>query len=95
MIVLISYDISDSNQEVKQDMTDIGYIDAFTSQRGRRRYVLPESTLLHLDRISPDTAIDDLENIINHLNRTRNQNELIVLEKCIAVESISWSAIPR
>lgn len=91
---MIAYDISDDERsDVKNEMmTEKGYED-FLNVKGKI-HNLPESTLWHRNKSSPQEAIDDLEKVVYDLNEERNESNKISLTRCVSCEFINHSSIP-
>ncbi|MBC6612411.1 hypothetical protein H8B15_15920 [Hymenobacter sp. BT507] len=91
MNTLITYDITIRHTEVKSAMKTKGYADAWTANN--QTYYLP-NTSLWKKGITPQTALADLQQVIQSLNSNQPANKQIRLERCAAVEWTNWAAIP-
>lgn len=80
--VLITYDVSDKNKEVKDSLKAKGYSDNWTSDKVK--YSLPNTTLWKSESTA-ETGKVDMEAVAK-INR-------VVLESAMAVEFTSWKGI--
>lgn len=76
--VLISYDVSAKNPEVKAALIALGYHESFKFSLASKVYQLPNTTLWHKSK-SSDQAMSDMKNVCITLN--------VKLEKAIAVRA--------
>ncbi|GAB3713880.1 hypothetical protein [Flavobacterium koreense] len=76
--VLISYDVSAKNPEVKAALIALQYFDNFTFGTGTKVYYLPNTTLWHKTKTS-DQAMEDMKKVCNDLK--------VTLEKAVAVKA--------
>jgi hypothetical protein len=76
--VLISYDVSAKNPEVKAALQALNYYDNFTLGTAPKVYYLPNTTLWHKTK-SSDQAMADMKKVCNDLR--------VTLEKAIAVKA--------
>lgn len=83
MGIVVSYDVSDKNPQMKQKMIDRGYADSWESD-GVITY-LPNTTLWKSDA-AVSQGIADLKASAAALN--------ITLERAVAVPSAPWASIP-
>ncbi|MCB2411046.1 hypothetical protein [Hymenobacter lucidus] len=91
MNALITYDITIRHTEVKSAMQTKGYADAWSS--GNQNYYLPNTSFWKTGT-TPQTALADMQQVIQALNSNQSANRQIRLERCVAVEWDKWSAIP-
>ncbi|SFD56318.1 hypothetical protein [Flavobacterium phragmitis] len=75
--VLISYDVSDKNPEVKAALKALNYSDSYTLGSSKV-YYLPNTTLWHKAK-SSDQAMADMKKVCNELR--------VTLEKAVAVKA--------
>lgn len=85
MDVLITYDVSAKQPEVKAGMKARGYSDAWNSSNVK--YSLPDTTLWKKDLVGPQAALQDLQSVVASLTNVR-------LERAIATPCDQWSGIP-
>ncbi|MFV8369615.1 hypothetical protein [Flavobacterium sp. LB2R40] len=78
MKVLISYDVSAKNPEVKAAMLALNYHDRFTLGTASKVYHLPDTTLWHKAK-SSDQAMSDMKKVCAELK--------VTLEKAVAVKA--------
>ncbi|MFN3754525.1 hypothetical protein [Flavobacterium sp.] len=76
--VLISYDVSAKNPEVKAALLALNYYDHFTLGSASRVYELPNTTLWHKTK-SSDQAMSDMKKVCADLR--------VTLEKAVAVNA--------
>lgn len=76
--VLISYDVSAKNSEVKAALIALNYHDNFKLGAAPKVYQLPNTTLWHKEK-SSDQAMLDMKRVCAELN--------VTLEKAIAVKA--------
>lgn len=76
--VLISYDVSAKNPEVKAALLALSYYDHFTLAGSSKVYYLPNTTLWHKAK-SSDQAMADMKKVCSTLG--------VILEKAIAVKA--------
>lgn len=91
MNILITYDVSDRQTEVKQKMLETGYYDKWAANE--KTYYLPQSTLWKKDVTDLKTALIDLRKVIENLNLYRTNQPLIELRRCIVVSANPWDGI--
>lgn len=85
MDVLITYDVSAKQPEVKAGMKAKGYNDSWNSSSVK--YNLPDTTLWKKDLTGPQDALKDLQSVVASLTNVR-------LERAIATPCDLWSGIP-
>jgi hypothetical protein len=90
MNAVITYDVSERQEEVKAEMLKRKYFDAWRSNNVR--YILPNSTLWKLD-IELSAAKEELQTVISSLNKEAGKKE-IVLERCLVFSVNPWDGIP-
>lgn len=78
MKVLISYDVSAKNPEVKAALLALNYYDHFTLGNTSKVYQLPDTTLWHKTK-SSDQAMSDMKKVCTELK--------VTLEKAVAVNA--------
>ena len=84
MDVLLTYDVSDKQSEVKKELRALGYLSKFTFD-GKTIY-LPNTTVWKKDTGDFNKAISDIQTIAGFLN--------IKLERAIAVPwGYDWQSI--
>lgn len=76
--VLISYDVSAKNPEVKAALLALDYYDYFTLGDAPKIYYLPNTTLWHESK-SSDQAMADMKKVCADLG--------VTLEKAVAVKA--------
>lgn len=76
--VLISYDVSAKNPEVKAALLALNYYDYFTLGGAPKIYHLPNTTLWHKTK-SSDQAMSDMKRVCADLG--------VTLEKAVAVKA--------
>jgi len=76
--VLISYDVSAKNPEVKAALIALDYYDHFTLGTASKVYYLPNTTLWHKTK-SSDQAMSDMKKVCAELK--------VTLEKAVAVKA--------
>lgn len=76
--VLISYDVSAKNSEVKAALLALNYNDDFKLRTAPKVYHLPDTTLWH-EAKSSDQAMSDMKKVCADLK--------VTLEKAIAVKA--------
>lgn len=76
--VLISYDVSAKNPEVKAALLALNYYDHFISGTASKVYHLPDTTLWHKTK-SSDQAMSDMKKVCAELK--------VTLEKALAVKA--------
>jgi hypothetical protein len=91
MNALITYDITIRHTEVKSALKNKGYFDYWTSNN--QNYYLPNTSLWKND-ISQETALADMQQVLQSLNYNQPANNQIRMERCVAVPVNPWSAIP-
>ena len=92
MQAYVTYDVSNrGNAEVKNGMKAKGYKDTWTSQS--IKYHLP-NTSLWKDETTLSTALQDIKDVVNAVNRNRSWNDQVKLERCIVVPADPWAGIP-
>ncbi|SHJ40392.1 hypothetical protein SAMN02745146_3051 [Hymenobacter daecheongensis DSM 21074] len=91
MNTLITYDITIRHTEVKSAMKNKGYFDYWIANN--QNYHLPNTSLWKKDT-SQDTALADMQQVIQTLNYNQPLNNQIRLERCVAVPAYPWAAIP-
>lgn len=82
--VLISYDVSAKNPEVKAALIALNYFDSFTLGSSTKVYYLPNTTLWHKTKTS-DQAMADMKKVCADLK--------VTLEKAIAVKATEFVGI--
>ena len=94
MDVIIAYDVSQRQTEVKKKLLENGFMDRWTNPQ-KVTYYLPNTTLWHHNQISPKTAHDLFNAVIVELNKGQQPNKIIKIERFIANQFVEgWSAIP-
>jgi hypothetical protein len=82
--VLVSYDVSGQQGQVKTAMEALGYSDRGTDNN--RTYYLPYTTLWKRDVPSLETGISDLQAVTARIG--------VTLERAVSVQAFPWAAIP-
>jgi hypothetical protein len=77
--LLISYDVSDKNQEVKAALIALNYHDSFT--QNSKNHKLPNTTLFHQAK-SSDQAMADMKKVCADLK--------VTLEKAVSVKATEF-----
>jgi hypothetical protein len=85
MDVLITYDVSDRQPEVKAAMLKKGYADHWVV--ATKQYNLPDTTLWKGNLTGPSAAMQDLQSVLLTLRNVR-------LERAVAVPCDVWDAVP-
>lgn len=91
MKILITYDVSQRHPEVKNEMLNRGFYDVW--QKSNTTYNLPNTTLWHPNLTSPQVAIDIFNEVIGQLNAGQPPQNIIRIERLIAVEFSSSAGI--
>lgn len=92
MQVIITYDLSDGQSEVKNEMVKKGYHSAWVANS--ITYYLPSTSLWKQDT-ELATAKRDLEETIQVLNNTAKfSTKYIRLLRCIVLPASPWDGIP-
>ena len=76
--VLMFYDVSAKNPDVKAALLALNYHDHYTLENALKVYHLPDTTLWHKTK-SPDQAMSDMKKVCADLK--------VTLEKAVAVKS--------
>lgn len=76
--VLISYDVSAKNPEVKAALIALNYYESFTLGNATKVYYLPNTTLWHKTK-SSDQAMADMKKVCSDLK--------VTLEKAVSVNA--------
>jgi len=79
--VLISYDVSAKNPEVKTALKALGYHETFKNSEDPKTYSLPDTTLWHPKK-SSDQAMADMKKVCADLK--------VTLEKAVAVKAAEF-----
>lgn len=82
--VLISYDVSDKNPEVKAALIALNYYDYFTLGTAVKVYYLPNTTLWHKTK-SSDQAVDDIKKVCTDLKVTHEKAVAVNAEEFVGV----------
>lgn len=80
--ILISYDVSDKNPEVKAALIGLGYMKTWKNQSYPNGGTLPNTTLWHKSKTS-DQGLRDMQNVCKNLN--------VTLEKAISVRASEFA----
>lgn len=92
--ILLTYDVSIRQTEVKYGMKGKGYYDNIKRTSEDERYTLPNTTLWKQgEELRTGTVLRDLENVVQELNNNVTSSNKIKLEKAMAVEFTNWNAI--
>lgn len=92
--VLLTYDINIKQTEVKNAMKEKEYFEEKYSNKSHKTYTLPNTTLWkQANELTTVTVLNDLNKVIEEINRGLAPKDKIILEKAIAVEFTNWSAI--
>ena len=92
--VLLTYDVSIRQTEVKNGMKGKGYYDNIKRSTENETYTLPNTTIWKKgEELKTETALKDLQDVIETLNRDVIASNKIKLEKAMAVEFTNWNAI--
>lgn len=83
-VILISYDVSDKNPEVKAALIELGYAKTWKNQGNPKIYTLPNTTLWHASKTS-DQGLLDMQRVCRNLG--------VVLEKAISVKATEFVGI--
>lgn len=90
MHILITYEVTKGEEEVKEAMKKMNYFDEWESDN--ISYPLPPSTLWRKERQVKE-GLQDIQGAIRTLNATTFENNKITLEKCVVVPCNPWAAI--
>ncbi|MCC9134857.1 hypothetical protein ACFSKU_19860 [Pontibacter silvestris] len=93
MAVLLTYDVSEKQTEVKNGMKAIGYQESWSY--GDHTISLPDASLWK-DGINRKQPIDDLNSIVLSINTGLQEEEKIRVERAVVVEfdfDSGWWAI--
>lgn len=91
MKILITYDVSQSQPEVKKELMARGFFDDWIADE--KTYYMPNTTLWHPNLTGPDEAKRIIHDVIAKLNLNEPANKKIRIERFIAVPCESWSGI--
>lgn len=92
--VLLTYDVSNRQPEVKNAMKDKEYSEEKYGPSSRKIYKLPNTTLWkEAEELTTGTVIKDLQDVIAVLNKGVATKDIILLQKAMAVEFSRWNAI--
>lgn len=92
--VLLTYDINIKQTDVKNAMKEKGYSERIRKSTEVKTYTLPNTTLWKkAEELKTITVLNELEDVIEILNRGATLKDKIILEKAIATEFTNWSAI--
>lgn len=92
--VLLTYDINIKQTNVKNAMIEKGYSEEIYGFSSQITFTLPNTTLWkEWEELRPSTVLNDLKEVIDILNRGVAIKDKILLEKAMAVEFTTWSAI--
>lgn len=93
MNVLMLYQVSSREDEVKRELQTKGYFDGWSANN--KVYDLPKCSIWK-PNIEFKNALADIREIIGQLNLRRSGGQPeIQLEKCITVSVSPWDGIPR
>lgn len=86
MAIIVTYDVNDKHQELKQILFDKGYSDKIphTDEGKPRPVYLPNTVVYHTSKTT-EQGIDDVKAAAKSLG--------VKLERCIAVPADGWRAI--
>ena len=84
MAIIISYDVSDKNPQMKEELTSKGYLDRWDSNK--TTYYLPDTTLWHPDE--KKTVVQGVQDMKEAAEKLK-----IKLQRALAVPANPWSAI--
>lgn len=94
MDVIIAYDVSQRQSEVKRKLLENGFMDRWTNSQ-HVTYYLPNTTLWHNAQLNPTSAHNLFNAVIAELNKGQQPNKIIKIERFIANQFVAgWSAIP-
>lgn len=92
--ILLTYDINIKQTNVKNAMIRKGYSEEKYSFSSRKTFTLPNTTLLKKEEeLRVVTVLNDLQEVIDVLNKGIATKDKIILEKAMAVEFTTWKAI--
>jgi hypothetical protein len=66
MSIVLNYDLSSNQKEVKAALEELGYSDYYYYNSNPTRYYVPHSSLFHRSK-SPEAAISDLNGVCSAL----------------------------
>ncbi|WP_146106870.1 hypothetical protein [Polaribacter porphyrae] len=82
--ILLSYDIKNKHNDVKEGLQELGYLDHFNFKGETKIYYLPNTTLWHSKK-SSNQAMSDLKSVCRNCN--------VTLEKGIVVKATEFVSI--
>jgi len=82
--ILISYDVSDKNPEVKTALIALGYVKTWKNTGAPKVYTLPNTTLWHPSK-SSNQGLIDMQSVCTRLK--------VTLEKAVSVKAIEFVGI--
>ena len=88
--IVFEINIPSEMQIVKNALTPLGYYSAWNSNG--QRYEFPSNCMWKVNA-ELQSALDDLQNVINNLNQTRGTNPIQLL-KCVVLSNTPWVSIP-
>jgi len=92
--ILLTYDVSNRQTEVKNAMKAKGYHDTIKRTTEDKNHTLPNTTLWKKgEELRTKMVLSDLEKIVQELNNNVLLSNKIKLEKAMAVEFTNWNAI--
>lgn len=77
-LILISYDVSDKNKEVKDALIALGYRESWKNTETAKIYHLPNTTLWHQSK-SSNQGLADMQSVCTNLK--------VKLEKAVSVKA--------
>ncbi|SEO20376.1 hypothetical protein SAMN05444671_0699 [Flavobacterium sp. CF108] len=80
-LILISYDVSDKNKEVKDALIALGYKESWKNAGNEKIYHLPNTTLWHQSKSSKQGLVD-MQSVCTNLK--------VKLEKAISVKATEF-----
>ncbi|MEX2484777.1 MAG: hypothetical protein WED10_09460 [Brumimicrobium sp.] len=93
MKVLITYDINNRHSDVKSELESKGFSDSWLD-KNKNTYYLPNTTLWHDNINSTIEANRVFHETIESLNVGKSPDEIIKVERFIAIPATPWSGIP-
>lgn len=84
MKILLAYDVSKRQTEVKDALKSRGFHDRWVKQNVR--YFLPDTTVWHPNLNNPGEAITIFKDVIAILNKGQLPENVIKIDRLIAVE---------
>lgn len=82
--ILISYDVSSKNPEIKEALKKLGYMEEWRSPVLNKNFKLPNTTLWHNNK-SSNQGLTDMQSVCKEFS--------VILEKAISVKATEFVGI--